>query len=254
MNPKIAVLMCAYNSEVFIKEAIESILEQTYSDFEFIIVENGSTDRTWEIIKSYGDSRIKPFKTEIKGLTFNLNYGLLQTEAEFIARMDTDDIANPERLEKQISYLEIHPEVSVLGTAIEIFNNSKMSRVVILPLTDSAIRRRLPFVFSFCHPSVMFYRRVIMNVGGYDGIKGCEDLDLWLRLMRNKSIKFANLPEPLLKYRIHLNQIKGSRESYIASTSVLFREALFQRSFRLFVASVVAFCKTIMAVKKMNHK
>ena len=249
MSPKVAVLMCAHNAESFIREAIESILNQTYSDFEFIIVENGSNDRTWDIIKSYDDSRIKAFKTNLAQLVFNLNYGLLQTKAEFVARMDADDISCPERLERQITYLEAHPDITVLGTAFESFGDNIPTKVVTLPATDKVIRRRLPFVFSICHPTVFFRREVVLKHGGYASGRFCQDFDLWLRLLRNENIKFANLPEVLLKYRIHPNQIKGSRESYATSAGILFREALLRKSPRLFIASVFACLKMFKASK-----
>jgi len=249
MSPKVAVLMCAHNSVLFIREAIESILNQTYSDFEFIIVENGSTDKTWEIINSYKDPRIRAFSTEIAQCSFNSNYGLLQTHADFIAILDSDDIAKAERIERQVGYLEAHPEISVLGTAIEVFHNNGTSKVITLPLTDSEIRKKLPFVFSIGHPAVMFRRSTIIDVGGYASGKCNLDFDLWLRLFRDKNIKFANLSEPLLKYRIHPNQIKGSRESYATSAGMLLREALFRKSPRLFIASVLACLKMFRATK-----
>jgi len=251
MKPKVAVIMCAKNSELFIQEAIESILNQTYSDFEFIIVENCSTDKTWQIIRSYSDSRIKAFRTELAQPSFNSNYGLLQTQAEFIARIDSDDIAKPERLERQVRYLEAHPEICVLGTAIECFQDNKLSTIINLPLTNDEIRKKLPFIFSICHPAVMFRRSVIVEKGGYAGGKCNLDFDLWLRLSRDKNVKFANLSEPLLRYRIHASQIKGSRESYATSAGILLREALLQKSPRLFIASVFACLKIFRASKNL---
>ena len=250
MSPKVAVLMCAHNSELFIREAIESILGQTYSDFEFIIVENGSTDKTWQIINSYNDPRVKAFSTDITQSSFNANYGLLQTKAEFIARMDSDDIAKPKRLERQVSYLEDHPEISVLSTAVEFFQDDKTVAIITLPLTNDQIRKKLPFVFSICHPAVMFRRSVIIGVGGYGSGRCNDDFDLWLRLMRNEKIKFANLPEVLLKYRVHLDQIRGSRESYATSAGMLLRETLLRKSPRLFIASVFACLKMFKSSKQ----
>jgi glycosyltransferase involved in cell wall biosynthesis len=249
MKSRTAVIMCAKDSELFIREAIESILNQTYADFEFIIVENCSTDKTWQIINSYKDSRIKAFKTEISQPSFNSNYGLLQTQAEFIARMDSDDIAMPDRLERQLRYLEVHPEVSVLGTAIERFQDGKPSSIVKLPLTNNEIRTKLPFVFSICHPSVVFRRSVVIEKGGYAGGKCNLDFELWLKLLKYKDVEFANLPEPLLRYRVHPSQIKGSRESYAAAAGVLLREALLQKSPWLFMASVFACLKIFEATK-----
>ena len=243
MNPKVAVLLCVHNGEPFIREAIESVLNQSYKDFEFIIVENCSTDNTWQIIKSYTDPRIKAFQTNFGQLSFNLNYGLIQTKAEYIARMDADDIAKPERIERQVNYLDTHPDVVVLGTAFELFGTDEKSRIVFMPKTNEAIRRRLPFRFCFCHPTVVFRREVILEHGAYQGGSYSQDVDLWLRLSRDKTLKFANLKEPLLKYRIHPNQSKGRRESYILNASQLFREALVQKSARFFLGFIISSLK-----------
>lgn len=243
MNPKVAVLMCAHNSESFIREAIESILNQTYSDFEFIIVENGSTDRTWKIIKSYTDPRIKVFQTSVKQLTYNLNYGLKHTQAELIARMDADDISEPTRLSQQIQFMERNPRITVLGTAFQILGEGKNGNVITMPATNKSIRRYLPFRFCFCHPSVMFRKKTIDNIGGYKASGPCQDLELWLRLSRDKKIQFANLDKPLIKYRIHPNQIKGSKKAYKAAATYLFKEALQQRSLLFFLGSLFTLLK-----------
>lgn len=245
MNPKVAVLMCAHNAEPFIKEAIESILNQMYADFEFIIVENASTDKTWDIIKSYSDNRIKAFQSPIKQLSFNLNFGLMQTRAEYIARMDADDIAKPERLARQVQFLDTHPDIAVLGSAFELYGKSTNHKIISMPATDKAIRKKLPFRFCLCHPAVMFRRQIILENGGYQGTKFCQDVDLWLRLSRDKSVKFANLTESLLKYRIHPAQAKGTKESYIFTASYMFREAFLRRSIRFFAGSILALLKII---------
>lgn len=250
-NPKVCVLMAVCNGENYLKQAIDSILDQTYSDFEFVIVENCSTDNTWQIIESYTDPRIKAFQTNFKQLSFNLNHGLMQTKAEYIARMDADDIAKPGRLEQQIAYLEANPDIDVLGTAFELFGNSDEGKIITLPAEDKAIRRRLPFRFCFCHPSVVFKRETILDHGGYQGGKYCQDADLWLRLSRDRTVKFANLQEPLLKYRIHSDQAKGQREVGMIMASQLFREALVQRSPLLFLGFLIAILKMLRPVKKI---
>jgi len=243
MSSTVAVLMCAYNSESFIREAIESILGQTYRDFEFIIIENGSTDSTWDIIQSYADPRIRAFRTPLQQLTFNLNFGLVQTEADYIARMDADDIAEPTRIARQVEYLDAHPDVAVLGTAFEFFGADRRPRTVILPTTDNVIRRRLPFRFVISHPTVMFRRSIVLGRGGYGGGRFCQDFDLWLRLARDRTIGFANIDEPLLRYRIHSPQAKGRRECYAFVAGYLLRESLIQRSPRLFVGCVFSLLK-----------
>jgi len=243
MSPKVAVLMCAHNAELFIREAIESILNQTYSDFEFITVENGSTDRTWDIIKSYTDPRIKVFQTSVKQLTYNFNYGLKHTQAELIARMDADDISEPTRLSQQIQFMERNARITVLGTAFQILQEGRNGNVITMPATNKSIRRYLPFRFCFCHPSVMFRKKAIDNIGGYKASGSCQDLELWLRLSRDKKIQFANLDKPLIKYRIHPNQIKGSKKAYKATATYLFKEALQQRSLVFFLGSLFTLLK-----------
>jgi glycosyltransferase involved in cell wall biosynthesis len=246
MSAKVAVLLCAHNAERYIKEAVDSILAQSFKNFEFIIVENGSTDKTWEIIKSFKDSRIKAFQTPIKQLSFNLNFGMLQTEAEYIARMDADDVARPQRLQRQVAFLDSHPDIDVVGAAFELFGeNLNKRKIVLMPQSDSQIRKKLPFRFCFCHPTVMFRRDTILAAGGYQGSSSCQDVDLWLRLSRDKNIKFANLPDVLLDYRIHSGQAKGSRECFIINSSQLFKEALIQKSPRLFAGFVVSLFKIL---------
>ncbi len=246
MSAKVAVVLCACNAERYIKEAVDSVLSQSFKDFEFIIVENGSTDRTWEIIKSFRDSRIKAFQTPIKQLSFNLNFAMLQTEAEYIARMDADDIARPQRLAMQAAFLDSHPDIHVVGSAFELFGrNINKRKIILMPQSNSQIRKKLPFRFCFCHPTVMFRRSTIVAVGGYQGSSSCQDVDLWLRLSRNKNIKFANLQDVLLDYRIHPDQAKGSRECFIINSSQLFREALVQKSPCLFAGFIVSLFKIL---------
>jgi glycosyltransferase involved in cell wall biosynthesis len=249
MPAKIAVLLCAHNGQEYIKEAIDSILAQTYRNFEFIIVENASTDKTWEIIQSYSDARIKAFQTPVKQLTFNLNFGMTRTEAAYIARMDADDIARPARLSRQAEFLDSHPDIHVVGSAFEFFGEGLDRKTILMPQTDGQIRSKLAFRFCFCHPAIMFRRKTILAAGGYQGSRFCQDVDLWLRLSRDKSIKFANLPDVLLDYRVHPNQAKGSRECFVINSSQLFREALIQRSPIFFAGFIVSLFKILLGKK-----
>ncbi len=250
MPPKVAVIMASCNAQNYIANAIDSILTQSYSDFEFIIVENGSNDRTWEIISSYNDARIKAFRTPIKQLSYNLNFGISQTNCPYIARMDCDDIALPQRLASQINFLEANPEITVVGSAFEIFGDEiANNKTVKMPATDKQIRQRLPFRFCFCHPSVMFCRQKILAVGGYQGSCFCQDIDLWLRLARDKSIKFANLSETLIKYRIHPHQAKGNRDCFAINSAQLLREALIRKSPLFFAGFIVSLFKIFVGKK-----
>lgn len=235
--------MCACSAEQYIKQAIDSILGQTFADFEFIIVENGSTDNTWDMIKSYTDPRIKAFQTDIRQLTYNLNYGLKQTHAILIARMDADDISEPTRLQEQVRFLEQNPDVAVVGTAFETFGENTQNKTITMPVQNKTIRRCLPFRFCFCHPSVMFRKEIVDNAGGYKAQGTCQDLELWLRLSRDKNIQFANLKNTLIRYRIHPSQIKGNKKAYYATANHLFKEAKRQKSLLLFTGSLFALLK-----------
>ena len=125
-NPLVSVLMSVYNGDRYLDEAIDSILSQTYENFEFIIINDGSTDHTKDILSSYSnqDNRIRVFHQKNHGLTFSLNRGLELSRGKYVARMDADDISSPRRLEEQINYLRANPEVGVLGTQMEIINES----------------------------------------------------------------------------------------------------------------------------------
>ena len=200
-GPRISVVMPAYNSEKYISEAIESILNQTFTDFEFIILNDGSTDNTAKIISEYAgkDKRIKFVNNEQnKGLVGVLNEGLDLANGEYIARMDSDDISLPMRFEKQIKYMDEHPECSVLGAWFERFGNAHgvvrhPTRIKILNiLADQHVG----------HPTV-FMRKSVLDTYGFrydNNYKWCEDFELWSRMVFITEIH--NLPEILLRYRV----------------------------------------------------
>lgn len=199
---KISVVMPVYNQkESYLREAIESILNQTYTDFEFIIVNDGSTNNAEEIILSYKDDRIVYIKQENQGVAKALNKGLDNAQGEYIARMDSDDISLPHRLAKQVEYLEKHPEVSILGSWYESFPENKIIK----------IRENIRFldVLSggcLCHPSVMMRKKDLAKYNLiYNPDFSSEDYELWSRAVKYLNIK--NIPEVLIKYRNHENNI-----------------------------------------------
>lgn len=248
----VSVLMCVRNGGKVLGEAIGSVLGQSYRDFEFVIVENASTDDTPDILACYArrDPRIKIYRTDIPRLGFNLNYGLARINSALVARMDADDIALPERLAKQVAYFESHPETDVLGTAFETFGEECESEQFVLPLLDAEIRRRLPFRFSICHPSVMFKRSSVLAAGGYEDFLFAQDLNLWLRMARKKDVVFANLPEVLLRYRVHADQSKGSLSAYLSAARVLWREGVNNRPLTHFSAAAFSIIKMIFRTRR----
>lgn len=195
--------MPVYNGERYIKEAIESILNQTFTNFELIIVNDGSTDHTEEIILSYDDERIRYFKNDVNlQIVKTLNKGLRLARCKYIARMDADDVSYAERLQIQYAFMQKNPEIAVCGTALSIYEQPDI--VYVPPLVDGAIKAKLIFENCLYHPTILFRKEAILAQGGYDSLySNAEDYELWQRLSRIENINFANLPAPLLRYRKH---------------------------------------------------
>jgi glycosyltransferase involved in cell wall biosynthesis len=223
-NPKVTVLMSVYNGEKYLREAIDSILNQTFMDFEFLIINDGSTDSTVEILQSYDDPRIKIINNvENIGLTKSLNKGLRIARGTYIARMDCDDISLPERLEKQINYLNAHPEVGVLGTAYRLIDaNGHDLEIMRMPINDLQIRWTSLFDNPFAHPTVMIRKNfMIKNKLNYDeAFLLSEDYDLWTRMLNYT--RGMNLSEPLIQYRVHANTVTSKyREVQLKNRNIV---------------------------------
>jgi len=213
---KISVIMPVYNAEKFIKAAVESILHQTFTDFEFIIINDGSTDGTSAILEKYAqqDDRIRLVSRDNKGLVATLNEGIDLAKAPFIARMDADDIALPNRFDMQLTYMNAHPEVVCLGARSRVIDAK--GRFLILTdtktghkkLEQAALQGRSPIT----HPTAMMRTVAVKQVGGYllDNYPA-EDLALWLNLSEIGVID--NLSNVLLEYRIHDNSISTRAHS-----------------------------------------
>jgi len=208
--PKITVLMPVYNGEMYLREAMESILQQKHADYEFLIIDDGSTDRSNEIINSYNDPRIRvlrnPRRLKLSGA---LNRGIDEAAGEFIARMDADDISLPARLAKQLGYLESNPTVGVCGTWVKRFGQFGTS-IDKNPIRAEQIKAYTLFECPFSHPTVMLRKSMInMHKLRYNGeYYPTEDYELWSRAV--DCFPCANLGEVLLEYRVHGNSMTGS--------------------------------------------
>lgn len=205
LKPKITVLMPVYNGAPYLAEAIESILRQTYEKLELLIINDGSTDRSVEIIKSYKDARIRLVHNQSKlKLIATLNKGLKLSRGEYIARMDSDDISRPERLQKQIGFMEANTDVGVCGTWFELIPSGE---VVERPITNEEIKIHLFRNCALGHPTVMMRKKILKahNIFYNQKYAYGEDYELWTRLI--KVTKLHNLPEVLLGYRVHESQI-----------------------------------------------
>lgn len=203
--PKVTVLMPVYNGEQFLREAIDSILNQTFTDFEFMIINDASTDDSVEIVESYKDRRINLIHNETNiGLIATLNKGLALACGEYIARMDADDKSLPERLAKQVKFLDAEPDIAVVGTGIQMIDGSghKIGPHILFPESHNLIRWRLCFSSPIVHPTVMLRKAEVLKVGGYrPEAQQAEDYDLWERL--SHICKLLNMREVLLLLRKH---------------------------------------------------
>lgn len=199
----ISVLLPVWNCPHYVGQAVESILNQSYSDFECIIIDDGSTDNTPEILRKYQDPRIRLVQHANRGLAATLNEGIELARGKYIARQDQDDISLPDRLTKQLAYMESHPECGLLGTWAQIMEGDRLTeRYHRHPSCPCELSYQLLFNNPFVHSSVMVRKSVLETVGGYStdpSRQPPEDYELWSRLSRLSSV--ANLPEVLLYYR-----------------------------------------------------
>ena len=209
--PKVSVVMSVYNGERLLRQAVESILNQTFPDFEFIVVDDGSTDGTAEILSGYAkaDPRLCVVTQENRGLIRSLNRAIGMARGEYIARMDADDISMPERLAVQVHWLDTHPQIAVLGTRYdEIDEDGRVvrrgNRYGGSTLVERALLQGNSSVFS--HGSVMLRRTCFERMGGYrEQFKHAEDYDLWLRMAEHYELD--NVGETLYQHRLRLDSV-----------------------------------------------
>ncbi|TDH28846.1 glycosyltransferase [Segetibacter sp. 3557_3] len=212
--PTISIIMPAYNSEKYLREAIDSILQQTFAGFELIIINDGSTDDTKQLINAYTDPRIVYLENDKnRGLIYTLNYGLSKANGRYIARMDADDICLPTRLEKQLRYFESRPEVAVVASTVNFINDSGKPAGIWNADRDNTTREKIKqgMAWENCiaHPSVMIRSNVAKQYRYRPGQLHAEDYDLWLRLLADGFV-IEKITEPLLLYRVHETSITGS--------------------------------------------
>jgi len=213
-SPIISVVLPTYNSSRFLPLAVNSILNQSFKDFELLIINDGSIDDTETVIKSFNDSRITYIKNDQNcGLVYSLNKGIQNARGKYLARMDADDIALPERLRIQKEYLDQHPEIGLVATTIQLIdaNNHPVGywHLDLTTLHPSQIRRRMAVESCLAHPTVMGRRKLFFDYQYKEYQKNIEDYDLWLRML-NKGIVISKIEEPLLLYRIHDTSITKS--------------------------------------------
>jgi glycosyltransferase involved in cell wall biosynthesis len=203
-SAKVTVLMPAYNAGKYIAEAIKSVLEQTFTDFQLLIINDGSTDDTEEIVHSFQDERIVLINQSHKGIAAALNKGLSKARSIYISRFDADDICFSQRLQKQVAFLDHHPDYITIGSDAEYISEDGQHLFDFKSIGhahDEIINK----IYSFCpfiHSSVMYRREAVIKCGGYsEHAHNFEDYFLWIQLLKHG--KFYNLPEQLIKVLIY---------------------------------------------------
>jgi hypothetical protein len=207
--PLVSVVLVVCNVDRFLAESIESILAQTFRDFEFIVVDYGSTDATKEIVTRYAheDSRVRMHEIPHCGLGEARNAACLLAQGRYIALMDADDVSLPERLQLEVAFMEQHPNVGLLGTAVQWIDATGRELLICrFPTDDKPLKEALGVRCSFWQPTVLLRKEAFILTGGYrDAFAPAEDYDLWLRVTEH--FDCANLDDILLKYRIHPHQV-----------------------------------------------
>ena len=238
--PLISVVMSVYNDSKFLNTAIQSILDQTFKDFEFIIIDDGSTDNSQAIIERFTnvDSRVRFYKNKTnKGLAYSLNKGISLSIGKYIARMDADDISILDRFEKQLSYFNMNPQTDVLGTgAILIDENNFELGKKIMPSSNKEMKKHLYFNSCFFHPSVMAKKSFFLPNNLYnEKLMRSQDWFLWVDNF--DKYKYSNINEFLLKYRVNTS----STSSLYWNIKVLFLQGFKRKEF-MAILGVILLC------------
>ncbi|MEM7453324.1 MAG: glycosyltransferase [Planctomycetota bacterium] len=200
LDPGVSVLMTTYNGMPYLREAVESILSQTYRNFEFIIVNDGSSDDSTDFLDSIDDPRVRVFHNENRGTAAASNFGLKMCRGRYVARMDADDISAPERLEKQFDFLESNPDVALVGSQLKMVGTARTGMKVDVPLDHEDIfSALLKLRHGLSHSACMYRNSVIREIGGYWEYRTYDDWDMFIRM--GEAGRLANLPDVLLQYR-----------------------------------------------------
>ncbi len=208
MDPVVSVILPVYNCPRYVGRAVESILAQTYTDFELIVIDDGSEDETLAVVSRYTDPRIRLLTQANRGLAGALNRGIELARGRYIGRQDQDDVAFPERLARQVAFMDAHPDCALVGTWAEIWReDERTKRTHAFPSDNADLKFRLLLDNLFVHSSVMVRRAALDRIGVYctdPGRQPPEDYELWSRIAREYDV--ANLPEVLQVYR----EVEGS--------------------------------------------
>lgn len=216
----VSVLLCSNKVDQYFYLAVESILAQNFLEIELIVILNGPAISDYRIVyeKLSQYQNVRLLMSNLIGLNHSLNIGLDCAAGKYVARMDADDVACVDRISTQYKFLENNPDVVICGSWFNLIDSAgKVVGEVRNFIKDADIRKNLFYKNPICHPTVMYRKNIILELGGYQNSQFAEDYDLWVRLARNSSIKFANIPEFLLAYRFNSNgNARGSILAYRA--------------------------------------
>ena len=207
--PQVSVVTSVYNGEEYLEECVDSILSQTFQNFEYIILNNGSTDGTARILQQYTDPRLRIIHQENLGISRSLNKGINLSNSDLIARLDADDFSSPQRLEKQVIFMEKHPDIVLCGSRwLELIGEKLCKQIVDFVETDQAIKKSMSLFNPFSHSAVIFRKKAFLTTGGYsERFKYTQDYDLWVRMLAfGKTL--------ILKEELAVVRMSGQSESH----------------------------------------
>lgn len=253
--PVVSWLLCTHVADEQLRPAVQSCLDQDFKDIELVLIVNGvnAQEVLLALTNWFGhDQRVRIFCTEVRHLVFSLSLGMHLARGEFVARMDSDDLSTPDRLTRQVEFMRVHPEVAVLGTAYTFIDAHGVATKTVQPPTqDADIRRAMPWRNPICHPSVMFRRKAVLEVGGYLGGLHAEDYDLWLRLAAHPAYKFANLAEVCLGYRvIGVGAARRARSAYATMAAAQMQQFVNGHGLRWMLAAFVSAGKALFRTRR----
>ncbi|MFA6446430.1 MAG: glycosyltransferase [Candidatus Paceibacterota bacterium] len=223
-KPLISVLMPVYNGSKYLRQSIQSILDQTEGNFELIIVDDGSTDNAKDIVSSFTDSRVLYLVKEHSGLVDTLRFGIKNSKGIYIARIDCDDVMEVTRLKEQLLCMEGDNSIAICGSWASVIDDGgkEFEQMIYPPLTANKIRRYAMLHNPFIHSTVMIRRSVLEDVGEYSPFfKHCEDYELWVRILYRFNV--VNLDKKLVRYRSHQNQITRKFNFTMRAISLIVR-------------------------------
>lgn len=241
----VSVVMAVHRLDKYLDDAILSILNQTFTDFEFIIIANGPEADSLKkyIQKKFSDYRIKIITSTIPQLAYALNLGIDHAKHDLIARMDADDVAYPERLSRQIKFLEKN-SLDMLGANLELINQDGENIGNRKLPVGNRINNILPYKNCFAHNTILIKKDILVRARGYNSGFNSEDYDLWLRL-KKLGVRWDNLNENLLKYRIHQNASQRRLLGYAECSGYALREFILKKNFKNLSAFIFHFVKSL---------